>query len=622
MVKTLDVHNCGRHSDLQRIPTSQEDSNDSVHMVMNLRMFPDEMYNALIVRSQNLENEDTPGLMEQKIEISDKDTNSHKVNEQIIKPVMLVKTTDIKYSHSKPNNSSNTILNQLMQCEQAFIGNESSSVKDKKLCEEKHQECDNADGSESVSHEKNNEFLKTICCESSDTEYEKLSQSYAELEPEHRTRIEKSLRTASSSDINLTMCDVSSTVASHIKSKSIAMNDDTEKTKAAIILSTPAVSLADETLTLDLTASPQEISSDSKLKHNQDAYKKELCSINRLTNQDDKLFPCATCNIICPNLTGLLEHMKQHKARNQTPYMCHFCGKSFECAQNFSDHQLLDQCTPYKCDVCGMKFMLESNFYHHKKNAHKMCHICGKSFELARDLSNHQLMEHHPFFKCDICDTEFLKESNFNHHKDTAHKMCHLCGKIFKSANELSYHRLLDHRTIYKCDRCDMEFLKESNCNHHKENCPRRRRGAHMCKICDADLKTYERLYTHLNQHDELKTFVCEICGKGFVFQGQLNSHLRKHNKDKNYQCEECGKAIKSNEAFKKHQQRHKGIKPYMCDICGKKLASPEGYKSHVTAHKGPPPFMCDLCDKGYYTQGNLKNHKKEKHKINDDNSK
>ena len=200
---------------------------------------------------------------------------------------------------------------------------------------------------------------------------------------------------------------------------------------------------------------------------------------------------------------------------------------------------------------------------------------------------------------------------------------CPICDKIFKNSQALSEHRILDH--LFQCDICDMKFSKELDMVQHKENThhpwdqPKSEAKlckVYTCKVCLKEFKKYHQLCTHMSDHEELRSFFCEVCGRGYAFISQLNQHVVSHSLEKKHQCEVCGKAFKYLTVFKKHQNRHKGIKPFTCEICGKKLASRDGYVSHVLAHKGPPPFKCDLCDKGYYTTGNLKNHKKDKHNV------
>ncbi|GFR99270.1 zinc finger protein [Elysia marginata] len=226
-------------------------------------------------------------------------------------------------------------------------------------------------------------------------------------------------------------------------------------------------------------------------------------------------------------------------------------------------------------------------------------------------------------FRCFPCSEDFpdfaklrehfLREHIFTRANTLEHK-CEICGKMFAKDQDLTEHRLLDHQ--YECNICGMKFIKETNFKYHTETAHLNKLINYVCKICNIDCKTYQRLYKHLNKHTEVKKYLCKLCGKGFAFQGQLNAHVATHNNS--FQCDKCGKVFRQLQSFKKHRLVHAGIlnvKPYICEICGKRLASKDSHTSHMLSHKGPPPFKCDLCDKGYYSSFNLKNHKKDKHR-------
>ena len=266
---------------------------------------------------------------------------------------------------------------------------------------------------------------------------------------------------------------------------------------------------------------------------------------------------------------------------------------------------------------CTFDIHARTKTYEEEDCQQKLCFSNGRTYLTDRK-------EDEPFIcvRCSmVCPNLISLRMHYNEQHNVRYLInypCHVCGKMFERTQDLEDHLLLDHNTLYKCDTCDMEFLKESNCNYHKVDCPQKKKKTYVCEVCDMDCQNYERFKRHLSQHDELNTWICEFCGQGFAFQGLLNTHRKKHNKRKKYQCEDCGKSLTDKKALIMHLLKHRGIKKYTCEICGKKLASSEGYSSHLIAHKGPPPFMCDLCDKGYYSPSNLRNHKKDKHSISD----
>ena len=84
--------------------------------------------------------------------------------------------------------------------------------------------------------------------------------------------------------------------------------------------------------------------------------------------------------------------------------------------------------------------------------------------------------------------------------------------------------------------------------------------------------------------------------------------------------CELCGKKYISKQALTlHHESAHDGKKPDVkCPLCDKFFRSKQVLKRHtMDVHEKLKPFACDLCDWRFAQSGQLKTHKKGKHKIN-----
>lgn len=109
------------------------------------------------------------------------------------------------------------------------------------------------------------------------------------------------------------------------------------------------------------------------------------------------------------------------------------------------------------------------------------CGKCHKTFETPEYFQKHCKLPH--IYKCDICDTRFVKKTLQKRHMDFAHirkndlKFCQYCDRSFLHTSLLNIHVKNVHDL--KCDMCHKKFESKYAKKHHvmKEH--------HYCDTCD-----------------------------------------------------------------------------------------------------------------------------------------
>ena len=115
---------------------------------------------------------------------------------------------------------------------------------------------------------------------------------------------------------------------------------------------------------------------------------------------------------------------------------------------------------------------------------------------------------------------------------------------------------------MYKCEKCDKEFLTKGYLSVHMENV-----------------------------HEGLKRFKCDSCGKSFSQSGELRRHVAKMHDGEKFKCE--------------------------LENCGKEYTSRVELKTHIRIIHGYQ-FKCDECEREYLDTHELNRHKFKDHKTDE----
>ncbi|XP_069810372.1 zinc finger protein 3-like isoform X3 [Dendropsophus ebraccatus] len=152
-------------------------------------------------------------------------------------------------------------------------------------------------------------------------------------------------------------------------------------------------------------------------------------------------------------------HEGVHK--DEGPFVCLACGKTFSRKHNFVLHQTTHTKMPYICTVCGKSFTQNSRLLMHQRNhtgeRPYKCAVCGKGFNYKSVLVDHEKTHtgEKPY-KCNECGRGFNQKQHLKAHIriHTGEKPfpCPECGKYFRYKTNLAEH-IRTHKII-SCCKC------------------------------------------------------------------------------------------------------------------------------------------------------------------------
>ena len=159
--------------------------------------------------------------------------------------------------------------------------------------------------------------------------------------------------------------------------------------------------------------------------------------------------------------------------------------------------------------------------------------------------------------------------------------------------------------TSFKLFKC---FLNKKRKNSNLVKC-------YKCEIedCENLFETKEELDKHKKLHE--KIYKCSKCDLQFMYEKNLQKHFKVHCfLVKRYICPYpgCGKRFTALYNQKIHYRIHTGERPYQCKVCGNNYYDRANYKYHIkTAHK-----ICDKNDIICFHGGVCHEFKSKKQKI------
>lgn len=168
----------------------------------------------------------------------------------------------------------------------------------------------------------------------------------------------------------------------------------------------------------------------------------------------------------------------------------------------------------------------------------------------------------------------------------------------------------------FTCPLCDKCFISDY---YLKKHILRHRIRKMTCKICFLQFTSKFNLNEHMKMmhlFSKKMPCACKICGRAFSSEIKKNLHGRHH---KSRRCDLCSKVFSSQINFNNHMERHAmkfNIRTQntkqTCSFCEKECTNDNELTIHVNkVHLQIKPYSCDMCEKQFYTQKNLKCHKK-----------
>jgi stress-induced morphogen len=217
----------------------------------------------------------------------------------------------------------------------------------------------------------------------------------------------------------------------------------------------------------------------------------------------------------------------------------------------------------------------------------------------AKSLPNEATPEVHEekkLHECEICDTTFSLQIQFNRHKDLLHSSATRFEEI-KS---------------FSCKICTTKFLSKCKLRNHIVKV-HEKETSYKCNICESTFMRKQTLDKHVSVvHYGNESHKCEICGKTFTQQNNLEIHVAAvHEGEKPYKCNVCSVTFAQKAQLAKHRDEiHKEKRPFKCSICDDTFKRKEHMQKHIlTVHEGKKTHKCTICDSSFARCRSLKNH-------------
>lgn len=302
----------------------------------------------------------------------------------------------------------------------------------------------------------------------------------------------------------------------------------------------------------------------------------------------------------------------------------------------------------FTCDLCDFTCRTPLLFKRHKQKRHKetgsilpqkpakqeklKCVLCEAEFAKKRELNHHMQDSHSDmWFQCDFENCQFTAPTanQVSRHIKSVHLTteykCNHCDDTFPTEYRLQSHVSADHEgKSYECDTCGFTTpLKSKLAQHWKKNheVNNDEPAAFFCQKCEYSCSRQDNLKAHVKRmHSDV--LVCPQCPpdendqrKAFKSPYELKTHVNFVHNGIGFSCDQCEFRTAHEGKLQTHKQVVHEKKTLSCDDCEYKTIKPELLKQHIKSRHSGIMFQCDECP---YTTGSksiLKTHIRIQHK-------
>lgn len=227
-------------------------------------------------------------------------------------------------------------------------------------------------------------------------------------------------------------------------------------------------------------------------------------------------------------------------------------------------------------------------------------------------------------YTCPICSKHFISDYFLKRHilKHVSKKVqCIICASKFKSKFYLYEHTKMEHllkQSFYlSCRICGRTYTDVLKLQTHE-----RQHYLKACQLCNKVYATQAHYDNHIQRHStklkmlkDKRAQTCSFCEKECSNDNELSLHVNKiHLQIKPYNCDMCERQFYTENNLKNHKKVHGMPSKENCVFCGKTLKSRKQLVIHVRKHIGAKPFCCQVCGQSFYSVSKVREHMKVYH--------
>lgn len=244
---------------------------------------------------------------------------------------------------------------------------------------------------------------------------------------------------------------------------------------------------------------------------------------------------------------------------------------------------------------------MDDNYYLYKNTK---LYICPRNCGFACKERNIMLHHMSRVYKCNKIETDKYIKENLNEeiveelilNNNIKYYICEYCNKHFVSASKLNRHRIAKENchTVYKCERCNMEFRNIGYYNVHTRN----------IYCLDNDGNRINLDINNNNNNDSSNVNIADACNNNIIILNNNGVRL--------YKCNLCGKIYNSIGNLKSHlNKKNKCNQIHKCHKCSREFHTYENYNKHLRKKINCENqlFECTKCKKTFTTNRNLLKH-------------